>query len=133
MNQILVTKKLYITPELKKKKKMYKIDFILSIFLVVALLGFYVYAEYDRNKSEEVSQDLEAKPTTKFKMAQDYIAMFISVDNHIMKEENHRAEKKLKALNEQIKRHDLNEKEGNTSEDQSFKPVSQSNFRPTMN
>lgn len=58
MNQILVTKKLYITPELKKKKKMYKIDFILSIFLVVALLGFYVYAEYDRNKSEEVSQDL---------------------------------------------------------------------------
>ena len=66
-------------------------------------------------------------------MAQDYIAMFISVDNHIMKEENHRAEKKLKALNEQIKRHDLNEKEGNTSEGQSFNPVSQSNFKPTMN
>ena len=32
MNQILVTKKLYITPELKKKKKAYKVYFILSVF-----------------------------------------------------------------------------------------------------
>ena len=83
---------------------------------------------------EAVSQDNEAKPTTKFKMAQDYIAMFISVDNHIMKEENHRAEKKLKALNEQIKRHDLNEKEGNTSSSvNEFVEVNQSKFKPTMN
>ena len=58
MNQILVTKKLYITPELKRKKKVYKFLFILSIFLVVFLISFYVYAEYDRNKSEEVSQEL---------------------------------------------------------------------------
>ncbi len=58
MNQILVTKKLYITPELKRKKKVYKFHFILSIFLVVILISFYVYAEYDRNKSEEVSQEL---------------------------------------------------------------------------
>lgn len=58
MNQILVTKKLYITPELKRKKKIYKFDFILSVFLVVILISIYVYAEYDRNKSEEVSQDI---------------------------------------------------------------------------
>ncbi len=58
MNQILVTKKLYITPELKRKKKIYKIDFILSAFLVLVLISFYIYAEYDRNKSEEVSQDI---------------------------------------------------------------------------
>ena len=32
MNQILVTKKLYITPELKRKKKIYKFDFIISVF-----------------------------------------------------------------------------------------------------
>lgn len=58
MNQILVTKKLYITPELKRKKKMYKFDFILSIFLVCVLTSLYIYAEYDRNKSEEVSQKI---------------------------------------------------------------------------
>ena len=58
MNQILVTKKLYVTPELKRKKKMYKFDFILSAFLVLILMSFYIYAEYDRNKSEEVSQGI---------------------------------------------------------------------------
>ncbi len=58
MNQILVTKKLYVTPELKKKKKRYKIQFMISIFAIVVLFSYYIYAEYDRNKSEEVSQDI---------------------------------------------------------------------------
>lgn len=60
MNQILVTKKLYITPELKRKKKIYKFEFFLSVFLVCVLLSAYIYAEYDRNKSEQVSQDILA-------------------------------------------------------------------------
>lgn len=58
MNQILITEKLYITPELKRKKKIYKIDFLLSIFLVCILISAYIYAEYDRNKSEAVSQQI---------------------------------------------------------------------------
>ena len=56
MNQILVTEKLYITPELKRKKKAYKFYFFLSVFLVCILVSFYIYAEVDRNKSEETSQ-----------------------------------------------------------------------------
>ena len=60
MNQILVTKKLYVTPELKRKKKIYKFDFILSIFLVLILASVYIYAEYDRSKSEEFSQEILA-------------------------------------------------------------------------
>ena len=56
MNQILVTEKLYITPELKRKKRVYKIQFFLSVLLVCLLSSYYIYAEYDRNKSEEVSQ-----------------------------------------------------------------------------
>lgn len=58
MNQILITEKLYITPELKRKKKIYKFYFILSVFIVLILTSFYIYAEYDRNKSAEVSQQL---------------------------------------------------------------------------
>ena len=58
MNQILVTKKLYITPELKRKKKIYKFDFLLSIFLVCILISLCIYEEYDRNKSEETSQEI---------------------------------------------------------------------------
>ena len=58
MNQILVTKKLYVTPELKRKKKIYKFDFMLSIFLVLILISMCIYAECDRNKSEQVSQEI---------------------------------------------------------------------------
>ena len=58
MNQILVTEKLYVTPELRRKKKIYKGSFILSIFLIIILCSVCVYAQYDRNKSEELSQDI---------------------------------------------------------------------------
>ena len=63
MNQILITEKLYITPELKKKKKMYKFNFIISIIVIVILFSFYVYAEYDRNKSADISQSILAGMT----------------------------------------------------------------------
>ena len=58
MNQILVTEKIYVTPELKRKKKVYKILFILSVFLIVSLFSVYIYAEYDRSKQEGISDDI---------------------------------------------------------------------------
>ena len=61
MNQILVTEKLYITPELKKKKKAYKVSFFLSIFMMIVLSCVYIYAEYDKNKTEYLSQDILEK------------------------------------------------------------------------
>lgn len=61
MNQILVTEKIYVTPELKKKRKFYKISFIMSILIIIALFSFYAYAEYDRNKNEDISQDILSK------------------------------------------------------------------------
>lgn len=64
MNQILVTKKLYVTPELKRKKRMYKIKFFVSVFLMCLLFSYYIYAEYDRNKSEEVSKHILAQLNT---------------------------------------------------------------------
>lgn len=60
MNQILITEKLYVTPELKKKKKIYQFAFFISIICVFMLSSYYIYAEYDRNKSEEVSQKILA-------------------------------------------------------------------------
>lgn len=58
MNQILITEKLYMTPELKRKKRLYKLDFIISIFLLCLLVGYYVYAEYDRNRGEQISKEM---------------------------------------------------------------------------
>lgn len=58
MNQILITEKIYVTPELKRKKRIYKFLFIMSIFLIFSLCSVYIYAEYSRNKSEEISKGL---------------------------------------------------------------------------
>ena len=58
MNQILITQKVYVTPELKRKKKFYKIHFILSIILISILGLSYLYAAYDRDRSEEVSKEV---------------------------------------------------------------------------
>ena len=58
MNQILITEKVIVTKEMRKRKKFYKRNFFLSIFLVCILFSYYIYAEYDRNKSEQVSQQI---------------------------------------------------------------------------
>lgn len=58
MNQILVTEKVYVTPELKRKKKLYKALFMLSIFSIISLFSIYIYAEYDRNRDESISDDI---------------------------------------------------------------------------
>ena len=83
MNQILVTEKLYITPELKRKKKLFKIEFFLSVFLVCILSSYYIYAEYDRNKSEEVSRTIlaEADFDSTIKQVDENDVMVILVEN----------------------------------------------------
>lgn len=61
MNQILVTEKLYVTPELKRKKHIYKLEFFISIFLICLLFSHYIYAQYEINKGEQVMKELEAQ------------------------------------------------------------------------
>ena len=61
MNQILTTEKVYVTPEMKKRKLIYKLEFFVSVFLVCLLFSYYIYAEYDRNKAEQVSQEMLAQ------------------------------------------------------------------------
>lgn len=60
MNQILVTEKLYITPEIKRKKKLYKFEFFISLVVVCVLSSYYIYAEYNKNKNEAVSKEILA-------------------------------------------------------------------------
>ncbi len=60
MNQILISEKLYVTPEIIRKKKLYKIEFFISIFLVVALFSYYIYAEYDKKRNEAKSHEILA-------------------------------------------------------------------------
>lgn len=58
MNQILVSQKLYVTPAMKKKKKFFKLEFALSVVSLITVSSYGIYASYDRNKSEQVSQEI---------------------------------------------------------------------------
>ena len=80
MNQILVTEKLYITPELKRKKNVYKIIFIISIFIIIALTSVYVYAEYDKTKNEDVSKDLLTEMSAVNEQNIDLVMNFLNDD-----------------------------------------------------
>lgn len=85
MNQILVTQKIYVTPELKRKKKIYKINFFLSVFLVCVLFSYYIYAEYDRNKNEEISKEILANlDLTGENSTQEYDNTTVKVENNVL-------------------------------------------------
>ena len=58
MNQILVNQKVYVTPKLTRKKKFYKIQFVLSILVVLILISYYAYSEYDKRKNAAIGDDL---------------------------------------------------------------------------
>lgn len=58
MNQILISKKIYVTKEMKRKRKMYRILYTISIITILVLLGYYVYAEKSRNDQEAVGKEL---------------------------------------------------------------------------
>ena len=89
MNQILVSEKIYVTPELKKKKKIYKIDFFVSVFLVCILFSYYIYAEYDKSKSEAVSREILSNinfeenlvDDTTIKFTQDNIVVILNTED----------------------------------------------------
>ena len=90
MNQILITEKIYITPELKKKKRMYKFNFIISIILIVVLFSFYAYAEYDRNKTADISQEilLGTSNTDNTTMKSDSDVWIVALDGNDETSEN---------------------------------------------
>ena len=61
MNQILVSEKLYVTKDMRRKKVVYRLQFFLSVFLLCVLSSCYIYAEYHRQKNEKVSQEIISK------------------------------------------------------------------------
>lgn len=87
MNQILISEKLYVTPNMKRKKKFFKFEFFLSVFLVCLLSSYYIYAEYDRNKSEQVSQEILASMTTIVEEEEEKLESIVVILNSAFAEE----------------------------------------------
>lgn len=102
MNQILVTEKIYITPGLKRKKKIYQIGFAMSIFAIFLLLFYYIYAEYNKGKSEEVSKDILAQMAQMEQVEQDTTTKNIVNDVLIVSLDVERAEEVSSNINENV-------------------------------
>ena len=75
MNQILVSEKIYVTPELKRKRKTYKIIFILSLVLIVILTTYYVLAEFDKNQKEQISREILSKMNDQTTVEENFIVV----------------------------------------------------------
>ena len=75
MNQILVSEKVYVTPELKRKRKTYKIIFILSLVLIVILTTYYVLAEFDKNQKEQISREILSQMNDQTTVEENFIVV----------------------------------------------------------
>ncbi len=84
MNQILVNEKIIVTPEFRRKKKIYKFNFFLSVFLACTLFSCYIYAEYDRNKGEQVSQEILLSMTGAEQEENTVQNQSVSIENDIL-------------------------------------------------
>ena len=115
MNQILVTENIYVTPELRRKKKIYKMLFMISVFSIISLFSIYIYAEYDRNKDESISEDILS-----FMTAQEDETTISSYENAlVVKITQEAAEEMQEFENETTEKNDsINETEQKENESQ---------------
>ena len=58
MNQILISEKVYVTREMKRKKKIYKTLYILSVITVIILLFYYIISERNKIVQEGLSHEI---------------------------------------------------------------------------
>lgn len=86
MNQILVTDKVFITPEFKRKKKAYKFHFVFSVLAVIVLSSYCIYGAYERDRDEEVSQMILADLETAEPL--EYSAETETIGNTTMRKED---------------------------------------------
>ena len=80
MNQILISERIYVTKEMKRKRKVYKILYIISVLTVITLLVYYVYAEKQRLDQEAVGLGILDQIDDESTIDEDTIV--ISLDNN---------------------------------------------------
>ena len=58
MNQILISEKVYVTREMKRKRKIYKTLYIISVLTVIVLLLYYIVTERNKIAKEGLSHEI---------------------------------------------------------------------------
>lgn len=90
------------------------------------------FAVEQMNKSlEALCGDPQVSDKDKMKASQDFLAMYMRLENEIMKESEHKEVMKHRKLTTKIKQAEVAEIEGDDGE-KSLKPINQSKFSSTM-
>lgn len=90
------------------------------------------FAVEQMNKSlEALCGDPQVSDKDKMKASQDFLAMYMRLENEIMKESEHKEVMKHRKLTTKIKQAEVAELEGDDGE-KSLKPINQSKFSSTM-
>ena len=79
---------------------------------------------------EQMCESASTKPKDKLKATQDYLGMYIQLQNQIAKESQEREMSKQRKLNTIIKQAEVAGLED--GEDKDLAPIAQSNFSPSM-
>lgn len=93
------------------------------------------FAVEQMNKSlEALCGDPLVSDKDKMKASQDFLAMYMRLENEIMKESEHKEVMKHRKLTTKIKQAEVAEIEGDDGDDgeKSLKPINQSKFSSTM-
>ena len=81
---------------------------------------------------ERMCKDTQVSDKDKLNATQNYIALYLRLENEKMREIEHREAMKLKKLTTRIKQVELDDIEGGGI-DKKLAPINQSKFSPTMN
>ena len=81
MNQILVSEKVYVTKEMRRKKKIYKTLYIISVIIVIVLSLYYIISERNKIAKEGLSHEILEKIANDNTIIEEH-AIVVSLDNN---------------------------------------------------
>lgn len=82
MNQILISERIYVTKEMRRKKRAYKALYILSIITIIVLLLYFVLAERSRNVQEALGKEILEQMSDTTTTSDQAIVIALDVQNN---------------------------------------------------
>lgn len=81
MNQILIAEKVYVTKEMKRKKKIYKTLYIISVIVVIVLSLYYIITERNKIAKEGLSHEILEQIANDNTIIEEH-TIVVSLDNN---------------------------------------------------
>ena len=81
MNQILVSEKVYVTKEMRRKKRIYKTLYIISVIIVIVLSLYYIISEKNKIAKEGLSHEILEQIANDNTIIEEH-TIVVSLDNN---------------------------------------------------